>query len=93
MNKIYKASKTIDLTKGENFMDELRKMIHLKEEFYYVNIFEGKHALMQFEVTDGEFTEVVDFSGMTIPYIMSHLSKSTYLNSTILEVEVKGALD
>lgn len=88
----YQAPKIIDLTKNENFMEELSRFLNLKERFYYVNVFEGRHSLMQIEVTNGVPTKIIDFSGRRAPFIMSYLDKSMKSNTAILEVEVKGAI-
>lgn len=88
----YQLSKTIDVTKTGNFLEELSKHLKLKEEFYYVNVFEGPHSLMQLEVTNGKFTKTIDFSGRRVPFIMSHLYKALESKEAILEVEVKGAI-
>lgn len=89
-NTTYKSNKIIDLTKGENFMSELMKMMNLKQKLYYINVFEGKHILMQIEVENGEPIEIIDFSGKAAPYIVGYLKRS--LEETVLEVEVKGAI-
>ncbi|GAQ18694.1 3-hydroxyacyl-CoA dehydrogenase [Oceanobacillus picturae] len=88
----YQLPRTIVITKSGGLLEELSKHLHLKEEFYYVNVFEGPHSLMQLEVTNGSFTKIVNFSGKRATFILSHLYKALGSKTAILEVEVKGAI-
>lgn len=87
----YKAAKTIDLTKGEDFRQELQKL-YINRSEYYINVFEGNHALMQFKMSFNRPRKIIDFSGATGEFISKTLKKSLNSNSTIIEVEVKGAV-
>lgn len=88
----YQIPNVIELTERANFMKELAKNLKLKEKFYYVNVFEANHPLLQIEVTNGKITRITDFSGKSAPFIMSYFNKALDSKTAILEVEVKGAI-
>ncbi|MGG1915988.1 hypothetical protein ABFY54_29375 [Priestia megaterium] len=90
--KLLKTARAIDLTKGEDLVEELRKL-YLDEKLYYINVFEGMIPVMQFKMSRKKILKRTIYCGaVEISKMAKDMEEAANCGTYLLEVDVKGYL-